>query len=465
MLGSDVGSNVGSKRVLAPETSGGERYPHRVFDSAAAVPQIAPRRPVLSMTDRKPGAWGAVSFCARAVAMPLILIGFALAGCSTSLPGGMFGSREGPVQTQPGPDAGLPAAGGMAAVRVGLVLPLSAGGNAGAAAQSMKNAADLALAEFGAANIQLIVKDSHGNAQGARAGVQAAIEEGAEIVLGPLFSPSVAAAGQVAKARHIPMIAFSTDTNVATSGVYLLSFLPESDVDRVVRYAALNGKRSIVAMLPNNAYGSVVQAQLQEGAAQRGARIVSIQRYPEDAKKIGEAARHVAEAARHADTVFIAGGADFTPQLVQALAKAGLQMGRIQFIGTGLWDDPALFSNPQMNGAWFAAPDASGYNAFRQRYRARFGSDPVRTASLAYDAVSLVAALVKTQPQSRFSRETLTSPSGFSGIDGVFRFRRDGTNERGLAVMAIRDGSAQTLSPAPRSFTGAGAVAAAAPAQ
>lgn len=128
-------------------------------------------------------------------------------------------------------------------------------------------------------------------------------------------------------------------------------------------------------------------------------------------------------------------------------------MGRIQFIGTGLWDNPALFSNPQMNGAWFAAPDASGYNAFRQRYRARFGADPVRTASLAYDAVSLVAALVKTQPGNRFSQETLTNPSGFSGIDGVFRFHRDGTNERGLAVMEIRNGSTTVVSPAPRAFT------------
>lgn len=398
----------------------------------------------------------AISFCARVLSLPLIFAALALAGCSTSLPGGMFGSNGGPVQTQPEPGGAPSAAGPM--VRVGLVLPLSAGGNAGAVAQSMKNAADLALAEFGATNIQLIVKDDRGNAQGARAGTQAAIEEGAEIVLGPLFSSSVAAAGQVAKSRNIPMIAFSTDTNVATSGVYLLSFLPESDVDRVVRYAAMNGKRSIVAMLPSNAYGSVVDAQLQEGASKRGARIVSIQRYPEDAKKLAEPARRVAAAAQQADTIFIADGADFTPHVMQALVQAGVAPGRVQYIGTGLWDDPALFSNPQMNGAWFAAPDAAGYNAFRQRYRARFGNDPSRTASLAYDAVSLVAALVKTQGENRFSQETLTNPSGFSGIDGVFRFRRDGTNERGLAVMEIRNGSATVVSPASRAFTTAAAV-------
>jgi ABC-type branched-subunit amino acid transport system substrate-binding protein len=136
------------------------------------------------------------------------------------------------------------------------------------------------------------------------------------------------------------------------------------------------------------------------------------------------------------------------------LAQAGIQPGTKQLIGTGLWDDKSLFADPKMNGAWFAATELTGYNAFSQRYRARFGQDPVRTSSLAYDGVSLVAALVKTQAEGRFSVETLTNPSGFVGVDGIFRFRRDGTSERGLAVMEIRDGTTRAISAAPRAFTG-----------
>ena len=168
-------------------------------------------------------------------------IGLLLAGCSTAL-----GPIGGPIETAPrGPIAAGPPGSeqpsgpgfesGAGAARVALILPLSAGGNAGAAAQSMKNAAELALAEFSNPNIQLIVKDDGGTPQGAQTAARAALQEGAEIVLGPLFSGSVAAAGQVTKSRGIPMIAFSTDTNVAAQGVYLLSFLPESDVDRIVR--------------------------------------------------------------------------------------------------------------------------------------------------------------------------------------------------------------------------------------
>ena len=142
---------------------------------------------------------------------------------------------------------------GAGQVKVGLLLPLSAAGNAGLAGQSMRNAAELAVAEFKNPNIQLLVKDDAGTAQGAQQNVQQALDEGAGIILGPLFAASVTQAAQAARPRGVPVIAFSTDSNVAGRGVFLLSFLPESDVDRNVEYAIAQGKRSFVALLPDNA--------------------------------------------------------------------------------------------------------------------------------------------------------------------------------------------------------------------
>ena len=125
----------------------------------------------------------------------------------------------------------------------------------------------------------------------------------------------------------------------------------------------------------------------------------------------------------------------------------------MQVLGTGLWaDDTRVASDPQLDSAWYAAPEPNGFRSFSARYRARFGQDPVRTAALAYDAVALVAALVKTQGAQRFSEPVLTNASGFAGIDGIFRFRSDGTNERGLAVMKVTPSGPQPISPAPRSF-------------
>src|SRR5713101_1427598 len=374
----------------------------------------------------------------------------ALVAACSGFPGGdffNFGSSP--------PPAGPPQASqavGTGQMKVALILPLSASGNAGLAAQSMKNAAELALSEFNNPNLQLLVKDDGGTAPGAQQAAQQAIGEGAEIILGPLFAHSVGAAAQIARARGVPLIAFSTDANVAANGVYLLSFLPESDVDRVVDYATSNGKRSFAALLPDNAYGSVVDAEFRQAVARRGGRVVGLEHYPADRQQIQEPVRRVAEAARQADSIFIPDTADAVTSVVQGLAAGGLDRKRVQLIGTGLWDDPKIFADASLQGAWFAAPDPAGYRAFAGRYRAKFGQDPVRTATLAYDAVSLVAALVKTQGAQRFAPEILTNPSGFSGVDGIFRFRADGTNQRGLAVLRVAPGGPQVVSPAPRAF-------------
>ncbi|MGP9813081.1 penicillin-binding protein activator [Rhodopseudomonas sp. NSM] len=338
---------------------------------------------------------------------------------------------------------------GSGRVKVGLVLPLSAAGNAGVAAQSMKNAAEMALAEFNNPDIQLLLKDDAGNPQGAQAATQQALDEGAEIILGPLFAQSVPAAAQLTRARGVSMIAFSTDSSVAGRGVYLLSFLPESDVNRIIGYASSVGKRSYAALLPDNAYGGVVEAAFKQMVGTKGGRIAAFEKYGAD--RAGPA-RTIAQALSGADSLLLADDGDALASVTDALTAAGADLRRVQLLGTGLWDNPRVFATPALQGGLYAAPDPSGFRSFSGRYRTRFGQEPVRTATLAYDAVALVAALARTQGPQRFSSAVLTSPSGFAGIDGLFRFRADGSNERGLAVMRVATGGGQPVAGSPKSF-------------
>jgi branched-chain amino acid transport system substrate-binding protein len=385
----------------------------------------------------------------RSVAGLLATAGAFLAGCSGNST--FFQSTPTP-QTQPqtteAPPPGPGGTVGAGEVKAALILPVSATGNAGIAGQAMRNAAEMALAEFNAPNVQLLVKDDAGNTDAARQGAQQALDEGAAIILGPLFAQSVSAVGQVARARNVPVIAFSTDANVASRGVYLLSFLPESDVARIVQYAGSAGKRSYGALIPDNPYGTVVEAAFRQDVARRGGQVVAIERYPHDKTGMAGPVKNVAQAATRVDAIFIPDSGDVLPDVVQTLTANGVNTKKVQLLGTGLWDDPRIYSVPAVDGGWYAAPDSAGYRNFAQRYRARYKQDPVRTATLAYDAV----ALVKTQGPQRFSPETLTNPSGFSGIDGLFRFRADGTNERGLAVLRVTSSGAQVISPPPRSF-------------
>src|SRR4029453_15881168 len=368
-----------------------------------------------------------------------------LAACSGNLPDL---SPPPPPPSQPGTPIG------EGKVKAGLILPLSASGNAAVAAQSMRNAAEMALAEFNNPDLQLLVKNNGGNAPGPQQAAQRALDEGAEIILGPLFALTVSPVGRAARGRGVPVIAFSTDTNVAARGAFLLSFLPETDVDRIIGYAANQGRRSFAALVPDNAYGSVAEAAFKQAVARGGGRVVALERYPLDKAQMQGPVRNVAQAASGADAIFIPDGADAVSMVVQALTANGIDTKRVQLLGTGLWEDAQIFSNPQLDGAWYAGPDSTGFRNFSGPSRTRYGKDPVRTASLAYDAVALVAALVKTQGKQRFSDDVLTNSSGFTGIDGLFRFRPDGTNQRGLAVMRVSPTGGQIISPPPKGFGG-----------
>lgn len=383
---------------------------------------------------------------ARFVVLPATAL--ALGGCLAGSGGALTG--EEPVAQAP---AGDPNALGQGSVKVALILPLTGAGQGAVAGAALRNAADLAIAEFQNPDIQLLVKDDQGTAAGARAAAQAALGEGAELVIGPLFAQAVQGAAQVTRAANRPMIAFSTDASVATRGVYLLSFLAENEVERVVTYAVSQNRRGFAALVPETPYGRVTEAAFQQAVAARSGRLLGLERYPAgDRNAMTEAARRLAQTAAQADALFMPEGGEQIALLAGAAQTAGFNLQRTRPLGTGLWNDARAFRVPQLAGGWFAAPDGAGYDAFAQRYRARFNADPTRIATLAYDAVSLAAALVRTQGAQRFTEATLTSASGFAGVDGVFRFLSNGTNERALAVYEIRGGASAVVSGAPTSL-------------
>jgi len=381
--------------------------------------------------------------------------GFALAGCG---PTGGFGGGSNdsslaapttPVQSQP---LNAPTVGetiGSGPTRVGLVLPLTQNGGPSAIGTSLRNAAALAIQESGGSDITLMVEDDHSTPEGAAQAAQAALGAGAELIIGPLFAPGVREAGRVAKAAGKPVIAFSTDASVASHGVYLLSFLIEGYVDRIMDYARSRGKKSFAVLAPQNEFGNVAAAEFQRNSSRLGVTVVSVIRYPPG--QAASAASQLSAISNQIDALFVGEQADAMAAVNDALNASGV---KTQILGTGVWNDARTLRLPALQGAWFAAPDNSGFNAFAERYRAKFNSDPTRLATLSYDAVSLASALARSQGPDKFSDRVLTNPSGFNGADGVFRFRPDGLSERGLAIMQIGNGAASVIAPAPRSFVG-----------
>jgi len=336
---------------------------------------------------------------------------------------------------------------GTGPVRVGLILPLTQNGAPSPVGVSMRNSAQLAVDEFAGPYITLMIEDDRSTPEGAGQAAQAEVGAGAELLLGPVYANDVRQAASVAKGAGRPIIGFSTDASVASPNVYLLSFLIEGYVDRIVQFAVSRGKKSFAVMAPQSDYGNIALAQFQETAGRLNAPVVVIARYAPGQPQ--SAAGQVSAVAGQFDALFIPEQAEGMPAVASALAGSGV---KTQLLGTGVWNDARVLRLLQLQGAWFSAPDNAGYNALAQRYKAKFNSEPTRLATLAYDAVTLSAALARNPPPDRFGQRALTSVSGFNGADGVFRFRADGMNERGLAVMEIDNNAAVVISPAPRSF-------------
>lgn len=384
-------------------------------------------------------------------------LALALGACNSL--GGAFGpSSVGDLSgaaPKSAPPAAEPAAAeqiGSGPVRVGLILPLTQASGPSVVGVALRNAAELAVSEAGNNDLTVIVKDDHSTPEGAKTAAQEAISAGADLIIGPLFAPNVREVGRVARAAGKPVIAFSTDASTGGQGLYLLSFLVEGYVERIVDFAASKGKKSVAALIPENDYGRVAEGAFQQAAARNNIRVMAIEHY--QPQTLAVAAQKVAALGDQIDSLFIPEQADAMPVVSQTLTTAGINGKKIQILGTGLWNDARVLKLPALQGAWFAAPDNGGFNAFAARYRAKFGSDPTRISSLSYDAVSLAAALAHTQGSQRYSDNVLTNRSGFNGADGVFRFRADGGNDRGLMVLEINNGVATPISPAPHSFAG-----------
>jgi ABC-type branched-subunit amino acid transport system substrate-binding protein len=338
-------------------------------------------------------------------------------------------------------------------VRIGIILPLSSS-NPGTRllANSMMKAAQLALYDSNNHDIVLMTADDTGSAADAAASARSLLAQGAEVIIGPLFAQSVSAVAPLARDRGVPVLAFSTDTSVAGDGVYLLSFLPQTEVKRVVTFAARQGHSAFGAMLPETAYGEVVAKAFNESVSQAGAKIVDIERFNPSAGAIVDPAAALTKS--NPDAILIAQGGALLRGIAPTLAYKGLSRDKVKLLGTGLWDDTAVGREPLLVGGWFAAPEPDADAAFIAKYRSVYGTSPSQSqlAALSYDAISLVALLAGGQPYHRFTRDALTDPNGYAGVDGIFRLNIDGTVERGLAVLAVTSSGFQVIDPAPRTF-------------
>ena len=371
-----------------------------------------------------------------------LALGLLLAGCSTVVP-------KGPQQAPPPPPKQAGTQPGRLPEdqrdRVAVLVPLS-GPEAGIG-QSIANAANMALIDSGGQGVRLTMYDT---ATGAAFAAQKALSEGNKLILGPLLSDDVRAIAPIAAAQHVPVVAFSNDVSVAGNGVYLLGFTPTESVDRIVTYAKERGLGRLAALVPNGVYGRRASNAMLRAAEAAGATVVSMQGFDRSPASLAAAIKKLGDPKGY-DALLIADTGRIALVAAPLVRKSG---SSAKLLGTELWNtEPQLAASKLMSGAWFAAVSDGLYSQFAGKYRARFGKGPYRLSSLGYDSVLLAVRISADWKVGQdFPQGRLTDKGGFSGVDGAFRFDRDGIAERVLEVKQIGTGGVSVVSPAPQGF-------------
>lgn len=360
-----------------------------------------------------------------------------------------------------GMSASGPAIDTSAPVPVALMVPGASGQQTDQLlAQSLENAARLAIADLGGVAIDLRVYQTSGQAAEAGAIAQRAVADGARVILGPVFAQEANAAGVAVAAQGVNVLSFSNNTDIAGANVFVLGPTFDNTASRLVRYAAAQGQRRVMIVHERTPAGEAGRASIARAVSGTGSTLVSTMGYAFGQNEVIQAAPQIVATARTtgADALFFtADTAGSLPLMTQMLRDQGLSPDQARYLGLTRWDIPqATLALPGVQGGWFALPDPALYQAFQARYQAAYGSAPHPIAGLAYDGIAAVGALIRSGRSDALTTASLTQSAGFAGVGGVFRLKSDGTNERALAVAEIRNRQVVVIDPAQRSFGGSG---------
>ncbi|SMO53047.1 penicillin-binding protein activator [Paracoccus laeviglucosivorans] len=327
-------------------------------------------------------------------------------------------------------------------------------------ARSLTNSAKMAASDAQGATIDLRIYNSGSDPATAVAQANQAADQGAKIILGPLFADSANAVGNAMAPRGVNVLSFSNNADIAGGNVFVLGNTFANTANRLVKYAKDTGRRRIMVVAEDDAAGQIGAQAIQQAIQRNGVTMAGMAVHPVSRQGIDGVIPNVSQAALsgNVDAIFLtANQGAVLPYLTDRLADSGVTSANVQMMGLTRWDQPAdRLGLRGVQGGWFALPDTRMKAQFDQRYRSAYGETPHDLGSLGYDGVAAIAALVRAGKRNALTTAGLTQNAGFAGINGAFRLNRDGTNERALAVATIRNGRVEVLDPAPSSFGGYG---------
>lgn len=359
---------------------------------------------------------------------------------------------------------------------VGILLPLS--GKAEKIGNIMLKSAQLSMFNNRLNNIVLMPYDTKGTAFGAVDAINAAVRDGADIILGPFFTQSTKAIMDIADTNNLIVISFSDNQSLLDSkhpNIYLMGLTPKQEIYRIISYLIdYQNFYGFSGMFPNDAYGNTASQIFKDVIFRKDAKIVKSEFYTKNDKNLEKKVNNLLNTNTYRDEVYekyeedkalakaeglnveveftftdedkIYADALLLPDSGNELLKIGEYVANYTgdhkplLIGTSKWLNNALYNNLNFDNTLFVAPNPNNYTDFENMYFEAYQSYPLRVASLAYDAVTAVIQSYAKAQKKENMKLALENYQGFEGANGKFRFLSDGLLERRLAIIKITNG-------------------------
>ncbi len=326
--------------------------------------------------------------------------------------------------------------------------------------------------QLGLTSVGLVVKDTSATTSSLRYEFVQVLNDFTPVAaIGPLLSREIQSIAHLADEYKIPMVTPSaTLLDVRRFGSYWFStaLTAALQVRELVDYAMTQrGYTRFCIIAPHTAYGREMSQLFTQAVEYFGGELIAIENYSEQETDIAEQIIRLKDtdlskygttekekiSKKKTRTIYTPGfDAVFVPGKPVNLALISSQLAfydiNVPLLGANSWHDPEIFRWARhgiengifTDGFFLESPDPS-VQAFVQRYRERFGTDPSLFSVQAYDAAWLILdAIQKGAMSGKDIREQFIRRHDLAALNSFASFGSTGILNRKIYILQVHKG-------------------------
>ena len=347
-------------------------------------------------------------------------------------------------------------------IKVGVMLPLS--GEHKNIGNLILNAIEMAIFQTKKNKLVLLIKDTEANPKKSKEAFIELKDEGVDIIIGPLFSKSLAAIHTLSNNNDLNIFALTNNINLGKKGIWIFGVDPQAQTKRALEVALEMELKKIAALLPKNAYGLLLYDTILNFSKENSIDIENIEFYENSIESQRIAAQNLSKGfdkyqesldlikekedneerekdimflKKPFDIVFIAASGQNLTVLSSQLQYNNVDPNAVQYLGISSWEDRSILNEPALEGGIFVTTSEFYQKKIKLIYQKSFNQEMPKIAMIAYDVIALLGSI--DYKENKVNINEIINDEGYLGLRGLFRLRENGIVERAFELKQVKN--------------------------